>query len=740
MPDNPDLKDLDQIKARTDALRQSTSAITNDLGTAATKVASAFDVGNTAAENMAMQLQLMQQILESINSASTMFSSTLKNNTEEQKRQIKHVEKYEDIKQTLTKREDKILKQMVKQNQEAKKRIKLEDELISKEKLKEEARSKTADKVSGKLKDWGRQTASFSQSVTGVQLSLGGILALLLRVYNLGNRMSGFGKLAAAQFSVAERGVKKYSSSISGAQKAAWKLRSRFYLQPEEAGAFLGSAAQFGITGKELNANAKYISQQKQQVSFAEELFALNKVLGVPLESSGNLIKSMTRGFDMSNDSAREALASVSTLALQMKGAKESGLEKMFKGMDISLGELISDWNTLIQQAGTYKVDVMGIQGLYNTLLRTDMKDTPLFGGIPDSVKKDIVGTAASFNSEMSDGMKAFFGEGESPVDRLFEFEELGTKAGGGPAAQLARVLGKTRGLVATELDEGDTKTARYKARKFLEGAGFTKEATKFISDNLAKTKDIDSALKDFADKYAVTQAQAEARSAENITKLVKSATSIAASTKSLEEKLKQDIENWILGLKEAINNLIKAIRDLINSIPGFATKGEEQAEARKREEKYISNVTRAVSERKGVSASDISKHEGAMEEAVLADLSAKTKGMDWEDRMTAESVIQAGGFAQARKNISSMLKYQTGDVAAASRRKLHRVRMMHLRMKEGTADYVKYMQENENIEQQAALKNVARRVADKTMVELKGKPSSGASPTQSTSTMMMVP
>ena len=558
-------------------------------------------------------------------------------------------------------------------------------------------------KFYGSAKDQGKRALSdvkgFSRSVTGMSLSLGGILALLLKATNNVNRMAGFGKQAAQQLGGADRDVKKLGRAVSG-------LHHTFLLTADEAGGVVNALTQMGMTAEEvsgkgfkkiqksmkdmksasteehrLNAKRafteadnmkrtaadrkrlfdkgnnevrlmnkikrgmaatetsaanKQARAQETQIGAAKELYAIQVQYGLAIQQSATAVVTLEREFAASNVEARNMLGAAIKVGQKLD--------------NIGLTEVVSDWQTMIQQAGTYQTHVMGILALYKTMLSTE-KDSFWAKGIPTSVRKDVAGTIAGWNKNLSFGLKAWLitkdeaqkGMGSSSVAaRGMMFEKM---TGEGRYGELfVKFAEKMKTDVAK--GGGDEYTQMKKVRGMSEKFGFGKDASRYLAEFIVQGKGSNKGIQALGDKFAKEKKaveESEKKWATQRGSLITHAADTARNIMTMEQRIRKAInrfaEKYVMPIITGINVVLSYLRLLV---PGAPTKEDQAANLAKvmvdlneKRERYI----KAIMKDKGVKYNVASgMYDKAMEQAVekvdvakiqrAQDISRKSKSM----------------------------------------------------------------------------------------------------------------
>jgi hypothetical protein len=236
---------------------------------------------------------------------------------------------------------------------------------------------------------------------------------------------------------------------------------------------------------------------------------------------------------------------------------------------NISVAELISDWQTLISQAQTYKTDVNGILALYNTMMRKE--DQMGLGGVPVSVAKSITSTVTAWKASLDLGLKAKLMEtrmpGKTAAERALGFEDLGY------GEQLQSFMEYMQRIVGPGIAEGSEAAkaaAKVRVRRMAERFEFPSDVQKHLADAVVEGKITSKQTEEMNKKYEEAQeriAKSEKLWNEQRGYMIRYAGKTAAYTKSIQDliqqyaadfaaKYLQPVVNWLSEIWSAISKL----------------------------------------------------------------------------------------------------------------------------------------------------------------------------------------
>jgi hypothetical protein len=386
---------------------------------------------------------------------------------------------------------------------------------------------------------WGQRAKSVGQyasSMAGIQLSVVGLIALLIKLNDINNRIGAMSQQVAAQWAKSPGNLKAAAGEIG-------KIRSGFKRTWDVAGQYVVSLSRAGF-------------EKENLVKLSKELMAVEFVQGQSVQEQIGYIQGLVTNFGKAGTEASGLLAAV------RENAKTIPM--------LSMSEAVGDWAELIDKTKVYNTDLLGTLGLYNTLIRKDVAEKLGLGDAPRAVRKEIVKTIAGFSNELEDGWKAALGEGTSAAARILEFEKLI------PAEQFARMAEFI--TEKTQQFTGDTREIA--VRNLLKQFGFaSKEVQKALGEAFAKGKFDEAGLQNFmkvfqANKKSMQDAKDAAEA--NRKALIKQGMNIATNLTGTIERLQQWVENKLLPV---FQDLVAAINSLTKSIPSFVQESRKQIE-----------------------------------------------------------------------------------------------------------------------------------------------------------------
>lgn len=365
----------------------------------------------------------------------------------------------------------------------------------------------------------GKQLANYAASMAGIQLSLAGILALIIQAIDKSNRLGGMSMQVAAQWGKGNNNLKVASGEIM-------KIRSGFKKMLDQAGPYVISLARAGF-------------EMKNMERLSKEIMAVEYRTGQSVQEQVGYIKGLVANFGLVDIEAANYLETVreATKTIPM----------------LSMSEATQDWAELIDKTKVFNTDLLGTLSLYNTLMRKDLAEELGLGDAPRVVRKEIVKTVAGFSRDLEDGWKAALGRGTTAAARLIEFEDIL------PEEQFIRmaefITEKTQGFAGAQRELA--------ARKLLGQMGFAKEARVELARAFAEGGFDTSGLKNMMvalkeNKIAMEKSRKQA--SRDRDKAIKKGMAIA----DLLSGLLHDLQVWLEGLVIQLGRLINSL-DSIN-------------------------------------------------------------------------------------------------------------------------------------------------------------------------------
>lgn len=491
----------------------------------------------------------------------------------------------------------------------------------SKESAKEEKKKKSA------MEDFGRSVKAQLEHLSGIQLSLGGIIALVLKLVDYSNLLSGYAAKANAHFAGGNKTLGQTQNLIFG-------IRQSYAISAEKAGEYVTTIARGGFNQRNLNKHAK-------------EMISIEQITGQNVAQQVEYTKNLISNYKELGDREKDRLGSaMSYLGTIRNVAKEIP--------GLSMDEAVDDVQTLASKTKVYNTDLQTTLAFYKSLMRQDIAEELGLGDVPREIRKEFVHAVQGFSKDLDDGWKAFLGKGDNPIERIFEFENLDAPK------QFARVAEKIKEVTAKQ----GGRQGEYMARQLLSQLNFTgaevqKVVAKSFSDGVFDTEKLKKIMGVIRrEKDDIAKADAEYK--KKRPQMIKEGISIARRMASTLEKIRQWVEGELLPVFNDIRSALYEISELL----GGQDKKEhrESVKADKAAFKLQEDVIKKAQKRGGVSAKDAAAFRGsnfftsdlveARSRKIAGSQEIKTPGTKWDTwRDFGENILDPGkGLRQKLK------------------------------------------------------------------------------------------
>lgn len=307
---------------------------------------------------------------------------------------------------------------------------------------------------------------------------------------------------------------------------------------------------------KHLRIQEQIAKTDARRAAIASEVYAIQVKYGIGVEQSANQLKNLMANYGKTDEQARALYGTV----LGTFDALAASGELPF---DISAEELVGDWGKLIEYARVYKIDMLGILSVYQSMLR----DSKLIGleGVSTQVKKEITKTLVSAPLEMSYGWKARLAEGGgTPAQRAIEFEKRASDKEKGPLYVLKRTVDVMDEMLGT-VTEGNKADQEIRGRMLLEKMGYGKESAveltrAWLSKGLTG-KNVDKLLKSQADDLK-SMKKSEEQWTKHRGDLIDYGRQAAVAVTSTQDLVKRYVIDILIPAVIAIRDGIRVIMD----------------------------------------------------------------------------------------------------------------------------------------------------------------------------------
>jgi hypothetical protein len=398
------------------------------------------------------------------------------------------------------------------------------------------------------------------------------IVHVLGKVGVSADRLAKGAKRQAAEFRVSKKlsqDLEESLSNLAAAESRVERVRSGTYkTRVHHAKAFMSAQKHEIDEKRKLLELDKKLAEEREKhrqlqdeiakkdakkATIASELYAIQVKYGIGVEGSANQLKNLMANYGKTDEKARSLYGTVLGTFDTLQGSGELPF-------DISVDELVGDWNKLIDYARVYKMDMLGILSVYQSMLR----DSKLIGleGVSAQVKKEITKTLVSAPLEMSYGWKARLAEGGgTPAQRALEFEQRATE---NPLYVLKRTV-ETMGEMLGGVTEGNKADQEVRGRLLLEQMGYGKESAIELTRAWIK-KDLTG---ENVDKLLESQAEdlKKMRESEDAWKkrrgdLINYASQAAVAVTSTQDLIKRYVIDLLIPVVIAIRDFLARMAD----------------------------------------------------------------------------------------------------------------------------------------------------------------------------------
>jgi hypothetical protein len=481
------------------------------------------------------------------------------------------------------------------------------DEDIAKKQAKAATEKRAKDDEEKKRNSYiNRQTAAtleFLEKTAGVggiivknnkswELSISGVLTLLLEMFNIGTKMGGYAKQAAAQFTSFRGNAKASAVAIGAASKATWDLKNRFAMSAEEAGTTVAHLAKAGIEEKDLGTYVqKRVKGQAEYQSLGARMMGVQFAQQRSVEEQVKNIMDLRNNFSMLVSSAQTFDALMGDIGRRIPGlAPEQAvadIQDMAKGMrmfNLDVLDSMTLFHSLSRDAEDYRRKVAearekaGPGGKFEA-----PKITSGWGGIvsaPMNVQRKFMQFLGGAGNQ-SWGAQSIIGRrmrgGATVPDQIENYQSMLKQKGG------AGYVDAFRGMIedVKEKTGGMGKAQRVGIVDYLQQVyGADQELAKYLAENILSgnynTKTLDELKKTYEKDMATMEE--EAKKKETLGQdLLKVGSEIAINLKSVQEWLRTLLESKLVG---PVMALTKKIGELIDTLKvayseKFPTKAE---------------------------------------------------------------------------------------------------------------------------------------------------------------------
>jgi len=475
---------------------------------------------------------------------------------------------------------------------EASEKKQAEAEKEQEKRKREELRRNTLiNKQGAEVANFMAKTAGVGQAISfstkGLEVSLAGVLAMILEIFNKGNKMGGYVRQAAVQFSNVRTQSTYTAKAVSTASQAAWDLRNRFAMGAEESGMMVAHLTKAGIEERDMGKNLIVRGREtKEYMSLASRLVGVQHATQRSVDEQLKNIMELRNNFGMLVSSAQTVDALIADIGSRIPGLSPEQAVQDIASMNMGMRSFNSNvldsitlYHSLNRDAEDYRQKVAEAREhaeKTGQAFKAPAITSP-YGGIvaaPQEMQRGFTSWLSNLGKNLSEGMQIEVGRqaggagGSTPGDYFMNFQRLLEKEGGRIEvfeAIMENVMQKSAGL-SGNLGERIMSMSIYLNRQY----GLDIETARLTAKDIATGKYSGTQMEELKKKYAedLEAMKGEAKTREQLTqKLVKTGEKIALSLKTVEERMKEWIER---SLTAPIQNLATEIRGLGSSFAEF--------------------------------------------------------------------------------------------------------------------------------------------------------------------------
>lgn len=426
---------------------------------------------------------------------------------------------------------------------------------------------KTSEGVLSSFSQKGKEVAGYFSGMGKVNLTLIGIIAKIVDLYNKANRISGFAEQSARQWGAFKRTTRDTGALLKDNTDLTYQMTSAFKMTLDESKDYVRSLAMSGIEQDQMFFRGRQLNvQASKRVNIASEMLAIQALQNRSVAEQMPYVQGLIANFGKTAHEANRFGYIVADITKDIPG--------------LTMEEALQDVTSMADQTKIFNMTLLDTLSLYNTIIRKSEIWGETISAAPRVVQKEIAKTITGWGLSLEPGMKialgAAMGIKGTPAEQLLGFEEEFSKNMGSAVKAMSKVvtdwtsqLGGAdkivaiRRLLQQRFGFQSKEAAMTMAKAFGKGE-MTPERIEALVQELAKNKE---AAKKAAETYE-----------KNLKLLVANGAKLAGKLITLEQK----IANWIdLKFIGPVMSLVGAIKDLTSTIKnswlmsGFTQAGE---------------------------------------------------------------------------------------------------------------------------------------------------------------------
>jgi hypothetical protein len=382
----------------------------------------------------------------------------------------------------------------------------------------------------GGLKDFMKQSL-------GVNISLAGIVGMLIQALDKGRQLNAMGTQAAAQW-----GTLNDRSTV--AEGLITNLRQQFKLSLTEAGNLVTAMTRAGIPMQAM------LGDVSQNQNITQKLVATEKVYGQTVAAQ---LGDMTSLVNMSSQLERSSASTLDPAQLYLDTIRQTAEDIPMLSMD----DAINDVKELANLTKGYNTELLGTLALYNAMSRQDAAKRLGLGNVGRDVRKNIAKELVGMANKLDLGWKIILGqeylrkenrgeEAKSAGKSARVYEQLLAKNPLKAFDTMAGFLVKSVKGMGGNMDD----KMRLFVQEQLQGFGFGPDEARALTEVIEKIVKGGGTTTEFGKMVMGFQAKAKADESSARKKqdaVIRTGVDIATGMTDLIELLKIWVEGYIL-------------------------------------------------------------------------------------------------------------------------------------------------------------------------------------------------
>jgi hypothetical protein len=479
---------------------------------------------------------------------------------------------------------------------------------------------------------------NYASIVTGVTLSLGAALALLVEATNQTRKISGLSTLINTQYA-------QGGKSLHSTNSAIFSIHKNFKMAVEEVGSYITQIGRAGLKKEEVN-------------KYAQELIANEKIYGEGIDSQVESINNLVGNYNMVTNEALNYASLVREVAKLTP--------------DMSLAEITKDLKEMNSEQLMYNSNLFGTIGLFNVLMRKDIGKKLGLDKLPKEFKlgllQGVTGAQSKLSYEWKAALGMSMGKGKTPSEAISGFEKIKN-----PAEILKGVVD-----FAKKSAGGSGTDQKLITRMIIDEIGvFSKDVTKKLMDSIdsgeLNSENLAKIVKESTEEESANAAKAEKQGKTRDNNISATASALT-QMQPVQDKIHQWLVDTLGALVPKLLHVLSIIRDYVVKAVDFWMKKLGFMEEKKTPQGELSRIgntllTTAPTEidlsqqTVGIAAKQLSKNNkitGTDIKDILTDAQQESAEIrDLVANATKQDIQQFG-----TENIKELIKYMIGRIS----------------------------------------------------------------------------